>query len=318
MKALPYETEKEWHALRADDVTSTESAALFGLSPYCSDFELWHRKKGNVTIAFEENQRMKWGRRFEDAIALGFGEDMDLTVYPMKDYYVHDKEPNMGCSCDYEALSGNKKIGLEIKHVDYLVYRDQWTDDEAPPHIEVQVQHQMEVMGWEFCYIVALVGGNDLKVIKRARDHAMGENIRQAIRQFWIGVIQDNPPEPDFDNDADFIISLQQKCGGGVLQDERFAYDFQGYDKAKARAKTADDIKKSIKARILMDVGEQYSKVEAGGFRLTCGVTKGSEGTEVTQDMVGTFINVRKPFRQFILNKMGAKKALTKEGEQDG
>ena len=317
-KKIPYNTQEEWHTLRAEDVTSTESSALFGLSPYCSDFELYHRKHDDVAVEFTENERMKWGNRLEDAIAQGFGEDNNLAVFAMKDYYRHDEEPRMGCSCDYQAYTKYNRregcveddpVGIEIKAVDYLIYRDQWTPEEAPTHIETQVQHQMEVMGWECCYIVALVGGNDLKVIKRMRDRETGKNIREAIAQFWHDVAHNNAPAPDFINDADYILSVVQKSGGKLLQDESYTDDFVAYEDAKASAKEAEEYKKSIKTRLLYEIGEEYGKVEAGGLRLSCGMTKGSEGTLVTEAMVGTYIGGRKPFRQFVVNKIGAKKA---------
>ena len=37
-------SEQAWLQQRAKDVTSTEVSALFGLSPYMTEFELWHRK----------------------------------------------------------------------------------------------------------------------------------------------------------------------------------------------------------------------------------------------------------------------------------
>ena len=33
-----------WLSLKSEDISSTESAALFGLSPYSSEFELYHEK----------------------------------------------------------------------------------------------------------------------------------------------------------------------------------------------------------------------------------------------------------------------------------
>ena len=36
--------EAEWLAMRRQDVTSTETAALFGLSPYTTAFEVWHQR----------------------------------------------------------------------------------------------------------------------------------------------------------------------------------------------------------------------------------------------------------------------------------
>jgi predicted phage-related endonuclease len=63
------DSQDHWLQLRTQDVTSTESAALFGMSPYVTQFELWHRKKSGEQPEFKTNERMRWGNRLEAAIA---------------------------------------------------------------------------------------------------------------------------------------------------------------------------------------------------------------------------------------------------------
>ena len=60
---IEYKTEAEWLKLRESDVTSSDVAALFGESPYTTEFELYHRKKNGLALAWEDNDRAKWGRR---------------------------------------------------------------------------------------------------------------------------------------------------------------------------------------------------------------------------------------------------------------
>ena len=69
------ENEAQWLAERAKDVTSTQVAALFGVSPYLTEFELWHQKSNGIVEAFEENNRTRWGNRLEETIAKGFAEE---------------------------------------------------------------------------------------------------------------------------------------------------------------------------------------------------------------------------------------------------
>jgi hypothetical protein len=67
------------------------------------------------------------------------------------------------------------------------VYHRNWIDDgegniEAPEHIEMQIQHQMEVADIDWCCLVALVGGNTQKVhLPRKRDREIGGNIRAKV-----------------------------------------------------------------------------------------------------------------------------------------
>jgi len=74
--------EKSWLALRKNDITSTESPALFGLSPYSTLFELYHTKRG-VEAGFPDNDRITWGQRLQDVIAAGIAADQGWTVRRM-------------------------------------------------------------------------------------------------------------------------------------------------------------------------------------------------------------------------------------------
>lgn len=73
---------QEWLKKRLDDITSTEVSALFGLSPYSTEFELWHRKKSREVVELASNERMVWGSRLESAIAGGIASDQGWEVSP--------------------------------------------------------------------------------------------------------------------------------------------------------------------------------------------------------------------------------------------
>jgi len=301
----------EWHKARSKAIGSTESSALFGISPYTTKFELWHRKHDGVIVEIEDNDRMKWGRRLEAPIAEGIAEDLDIKVEPFKEYLTHPDEPHMGSSFDYRIVGGAQGDGLmEIKNVDGLVYRKTWTEDEAPKHIEAQVQHEMEVAGLDYCMIVALVGGNDPKVIWRNRDRDMGAKIRRTIGRFWKTIEANKPPKPDFEQDAEFIISLHQSAGIKILEaDEELADMLAQYANHTQAMKLYDNLKKELKAKILDKVGDEYNKVIAEGFSLSLTMTKTTPPTVITEDMVGQTYGGRKGYRQFRLTeKKGGKK----------
>ncbi len=83
--------EQDWLTHRMQDVTSTEVSALFGISPYTTAFELWHRKKDTTIIKLEENKRMFWGTTLQAAIAEGFAKENGWTIR-RKDEYIRNTE----------------------------------------------------------------------------------------------------------------------------------------------------------------------------------------------------------------------------------
>ena len=60
--------------------------------------------------------------------------------------------------------------------------------------------------------------------------------------------------------------------------------------------------KEAIKAQIL-EKSQNASKIISKYGTINCGMSKGSQGKYITQDMVGTYINPRKGFRQFRFNQ---------------
>jgi putative phage-type endonuclease len=297
-------SEAEWLELRTHDITSTEVSALFGLSPYMTEYELYHVKTGQAEDSFKENTRTKWGKRLEGAIAKGVAEDLDINIVPYKHYVRHSDEPHMGSSFDFRIVDHPKGDGnFEIKNVDGLIWKQKWSDDEAPDHIELQVQHQMEVADVEWTLICALVGGNEPKFIYRDRDREVGAGLRAGVGNFWQKVADEQVPIPDYAKDADFIVGLHQSAGGAVLEseDEGLATLMKDYQWASKVLKEYEADKKECKARVLEHIGNDYSKVLADRFKLHCGMVKGKKGTLVTEDMVGTTIGASKPYRGFKL-----------------
>ena len=303
---IPVTDETSWLEQRLKDVTSTEVSALYGLSPYMSEFELYHQKKDAQVVRIEENERMKWGKRLEATIAQGAAEDQGWNIEKF-DVYMRDADHRIGSSFDFKIDSKSDGVGiLEIKNVDSLVYHRNWIDDgngniEAPEHIELQVQHQMEVAGIEWCAIVALVGGNTQKIVMRNRDRQIGSDIRARVKAFWEMIEAGRAPSPDYTQDAQFIIKqLRNQAEEGLIAeaDQELEDLIVQYAFTKREASDMEKISQQYKAQILDRVGNA-SKILSSRGTVSCGMTKPSQGTLVTPDMVGTYIGARSGFRNF-------------------
>ena len=298
------DNEQHWLGMRAVDLTSTETAGLFGLSPYTTEFELWHRKRSGETPEFTDNFRMRAGRVLEHGIAELTGMEIASPIAPLKDY-MRDPDARLGASFDYEVIEGEYAGWLiECKNVDQWVYRDKWTEDEAPDHIEVQVQHQLEIAQRPGAIIAALIGGNELHLIFRERNPKVGAGIRKRAAEFWKSIDEGVEPTPNYELDADMIIELHPGGGAEVMEaDEQLADFMARYKILKAEAKAADDEAKTLKAQMLDLIGDDVSKVTAGAMTLSCGRTKDTEPTLITADMVGTTYGGRKGYRQFTIRE---------------
>lgn len=300
-ETLSFSNESDWLEARKGDVTSTEAAGLFGAGSYDNSrtfYELYNIKAGLLTpAAFKGSDRTKWGNRLEAAIALGIAEDHGVIVEPFK-VYMRIPELRMGSSFDFkivglaDGFDGEETVRnmfrdhgvgvMEVKNIDSLQFRRQWIDDgesiEATPQIEMQVQHQLEVADLNWSLIAPLVGGNTPKVVIRKRDREVGEMICEKVAELWERIAEGNPPEPDFERDADTISKLYVNNNGlevDLSENGRLIALCAEHEAAKVAKQEAEKRQKAAKAEILTII-EAAKTVHAGAFKIGAGTNKES------------------------------------------
>lgn len=270
-KSVLPDNKDHWLSLRTKVITSTEVSALFGMSPYQTAFELWHRKRSGDSVVIEENERMKWGTYLQPSIAAGIAKDRGWEIREKSEFVYSDDR--IGSSFDYEITS--EQALLEIKNVDSMVYYKTWKPEEAPPHIELQVQHQLLCAGLKTAYIGALVGGNELILLKRAASKNLQEMITSKVAAFWKSVEENNPPSPNFQKDAEFIISLHNYANPNtvlVADDMSEVTKFcNEYKDVQAQIKTLEEKKEILKAKILQEI-KDFEKVKGSNYTISAGI----------------------------------------------
>ncbi len=270
--------EAHWLELRKQDLTSTEISALFGISPYSTEFEVWHRHKDGLSVGFEANERSTWGLRLQDSIAKGIAEDEKWKVRRMPEY-MRDEKLRVGSSFDFAI---EEKGLLEIKNVDALVFKDGWLVEdgelEAPPHIEMQLQHQLMVSDRSFAYIGALIGGNTIKLLKREPDDKVFKAIQKKAEQFWNTIADGKAPDPDFSRDIDTIKALYSQAKEGTVLDVRNDREITSlmheYQALNANKKVIETSLEEIKGQLILKAGDA-EKLIGENFSISMGVVKG-------------------------------------------
>ena len=306
VKEFPITNKQDWLENRLLDVTSTEVSCLFNKNPFKTELDLYYEKKDKV-IQNIDSPRMAWGRRLEDSIARGFAEEEGVEVKPY-DVYLSDSKTRMGSSFDYKIL-GDKEALLEIKNVDRYVFHDKWDEDSegviAPSYIEMQLQYQLHLANIDLGYIVALVGGNEMKILKRKRFPEIGKEFETKVKEFWERVKSGTPPEIDYERDSNYLIkNLYNQADPSLFleADEEMDKLVDDYHAINKEYVSLGKTKDAIKAQILeRSIGA--SKIISKYGTINCGMSKASQGKYITQDMVGTYINPRKAFRQFRFNQ---------------
>lgn len=267
-------------------VGASESAALLGVSPYLTRFELWHQKAGHIEAAnLDGQERIEAGRHLEPAIAAWAAGKWSWPLRNVEAYLAHPSVEGMGCSLDFETLDGEP---VEIKNVDRSVFLDgDWLAEgdlllDAPAHFLIQLQHQLAcrpgpARGW----LVACVGGNRLYRMEVARHAGLIARIEREVVAFWRSIAAGEAPDPDFLADAAVIGQLYDGGSGeGVvdLRDDLRAHDLCAeYLAALADEKVARERKTRALAELKTKMQGSRVALAAGGMRVRASLVPAAE-----------------------------------------
>jgi len=196
-------TREEWLAKRRLGIGGSDIAAVCGLSIYKSPLSIFLDKTNQMPANREENIVAELGlelepflsKKFVERIAKDEGIDIDLKKMPYilqhdtVDYFIVNldrffKHPQKGY-CAVEL-----KTTTEFK-------REQWEGSKVPDEYYAQVQWQLFITGWKFCYLVFLIGNRtlDIKIIERNEE--VIKNLAKKGKEFWEEfVVKNIPPAP--------------------------------------------------------------------------------------------------------------------------
>lgn len=128
-------------------ISATEVPALFCESSYLTRWMLYQRLASGVSLDFNEDERMREGRRMQPLIAERTAGELKLAVEQNEsDRYI--SRGFLGCTRDAQIIDPERGPGaLEIKCVfDYRTWMDRWHGGSfVPREYEIQLQTQMYV-----------------------------------------------------------------------------------------------------------------------------------------------------------------------------
>jgi len=306
--AIEYKDEAEWLELRKQYYTSTMTPALFDMSPYLTEFEMYHAKKSGLQVPFETNERVEKGKRLEEAVAKEVGLMLNCEVQPFKEF-VTIPETKIGSSFDWKINHPEHGwIVLEIKCVDWRVHKNSWIDGQAPDHIELQVQHQMEVANCDHAIIAAATGIYDIHIYERERDKEVGQAIIKAVSRFESNLSNNIIPEVNYARDTEIIKLLYKDADGEIdlKSDNNIDNLLDKYLRLKKREKIIEGGLTAIKNEIHCKMKDK-SIGTSNNYKLNCTWTKDSQGTLIEESMVGSYLGGKKGYRQLRITELKKK-----------
>jgi hypothetical protein len=185
-----------------ETISATESAALFGVSPYATRWMLYQRFAKGADIDATEDARMSWGKKLQPLVLAQAAEDLALEVHP-NDGDTYHRRGLLGCTRDGEIICPDRGPGaIETKCVfDYRTWMTDWAGGDRPPRRhEIQLQHQMFVGGgrgpsYNWGVLVAWVAGEQ-HYFEREPITDLWRAINTEAATFFDDVKAGNEPDP--------------------------------------------------------------------------------------------------------------------------
>jgi hypothetical protein len=291
------ETDAEF---RARVVGASEVAALFGMSPWLTEYELYQRKIGKIaTPAFNavdergipENERAYWGVKLEPLIIQGACERWGYQ--PLDDAHRLENGSGLGGHPDRIVMCPERGRGvLEAKMVDWLEVK-KW-GDEPPLNYLLQNMSYQGLAGCVWGDMIVLVGGNELRRFQYDFRPTIYADIEKRVAAFWGRVRRKDAPKPDYRRDGAVIGEVYGAGGGGMTNLthwNRGVVLAAEYMEAKEREKAAQSDADAAKAELMERLGD-HDAATLEGFYLSATMVKGS-----------TYTVARKPYRRFTVKE---------------
>ena len=186
----------EWHAYRLSRRNASESAAVLGISPWMTPYQLWLVKTGrSVTKVTHAMQR---GTDMEPMARAAYEEQTGLVMQPLV-------LESQGYSASLDGMTLEGDLVLEIKCPLRGTRSDLWLDVSAgqvPEHYAIQVQHQLMVSGADLAHLWVFDGSKGI-LHAIAQDEAVLSRIQEGWENFQQYLTGDTPPPL---TDADTVL----------------------------------------------------------------------------------------------------------------
>jgi putative phage-type endonuclease len=190
-------TRAEWFARRRKGLGASDAAAVLGADQHRSPFQVWCEKTGQLSKE-EAGEAAEWGLRLEPYVGQAFAErsGRSVTFWPQYTILQHQSLDWMICTPDAVQKCPERGHGLlQIKTASAFLAKE-WAD-EPPPGYQVQLQHEMAVVGATWGTLCVLIGGQRLKWFDLEARPDFQEAMIEQEQAFWLRVLSYDPPPPD-------------------------------------------------------------------------------------------------------------------------
>jgi len=271
-----------WLRQRRQGIGASDAAAILGVHPYKTAFDVWLEKTGQVKDR-PPTKPMEWGLRLEDAIAQKYSDETGRKLWKPDRIYRHPEHDFICCTPDRLVIGENgvPTMGLELKTADSHVewkWGELGTDD-VPREYIVQCAASMAVLGFDQWDVAVLIGGNDDRIYTIRRDSGFERLLISRLSEWWERyVVKDEMPPTDHGDLATaWLYERHPEKGPRINADEHAQTVGDRLVRVKREIKELEVTETSLRNQLIFACGDAAG-IDGHGWRaLWCGGNKKSE-----------------------------------------
>lgn len=249
---------------RSRHIGSSDAAAILGLDPWRSAYDVWLEKTGKLQPSETVNEAAEIGTMIEDSLLDWAAAETGIPIIKNQRRVAKDAP----LAANHDALARDLPVGFEAKTTGILSpvakHLDAWGEagtDQVPDRVLIQCHHQMIVSDLSVVWVPALIGGRGRVLYEVKRSGDLAEALRLRLSDWWeMHVVQGRTPAdsvPSFDS---LKRVRREPASVTAIPDALVA----AWLEAKAAAKAAEKVEEDARKAMLTALGE----AEAGDCAL--------------------------------------------------
>jgi len=296
-----------WLELRRQGLGASDMAAVMGVSPYKTPYQLWAEKTG-ATPPQKVGAAANRGVILEDAVGQYYEQERGVKLRKSNGIVRLRKHPRIMASLD-RTIVGEPKGLVELK----TSSSPRWSMWPVPPEVVIQTHVQMGITGAEWCDVVALLGGLVFKIERVQFDPVLWAEIQRAALLFLDAVDSKTPPQLEALDAQAFAIATPQGSQEFVEATSDLERVYAQLRETNTELHFIEQKKGSLEIIIKEAIGEKAG-LAGNGWTVYWKQARPSEVTDwkmvaqasgALQSVITTYTDVKPGSRRFIINDGG-------------
>lgn len=260
---------KAWLQARRGALGASEIAAILGLNPRTTPWEIWADKTGRLEDE-PTNRAQAAGLWYERAV-LDYAETIVGEVN--RDVRVRCSDAPIASTCDAITVADHSPVEAKTTGLTGPVFGE-WGDegtDSVPDYYAVQVHTQLLCTGADLGHLFALVAGRGTVHYEIERNDRIADTIKQFASQWWEQHVVGDTPPPVEPTSFDVVKRLKREPGKVFILSSSDLVD--RYEAARQARLDAAKLEDAAKAALLAAIDDAELAEVPDGRRVTYAAT---------------------------------------------